>query len=256
MAQATGRETLIEPSARNLARFFTGFPRRVMRWDAVWAGDSESPEPSINSAALLRPLDDTSAQELTDRLARYYSAARGGPWMLWSAWPTPDLAPFGFTLIGHPPLMTRPAGTPPIPQPNGLRIEEVGDAEGLAVYERTLIDGYGLQETMGAVPPGQSLPPESIPGPVRYWIGYVDGAPAAVAAGGAGDGVVGIYGVATMPDARGKGYGGAVTDAAARCDPSLPAVLQASDMGRPVYERLGFTTIAPYTLWLRTRTPA
>jgi GNAT superfamily N-acetyltransferase len=253
MAQAAGMETLIEPSARNLARFFTGFPRRAMRWEDVWAGDSQSPEPMINSATLLRPLDGNAARELTDRLDQFYGEASGGPWMLWSAWPTPDLVPLGYALIGHPPLMIRPAGTPPIPQPAGLRIEEVGDGEGLAVYERTLIEGYGLQETLGAMPPGRSLPPESVPGPVRYWIGYAEDAPVAVAAAVVSDGVVGIYAVATMPGARGKGYGGAVTDAAARCDSSLPAVLQASDMGRPVYERLGFTTVARYTLWLRDR---
>jgi GNAT superfamily N-acetyltransferase len=253
MAQTTEIDSLIEPSARNLARFFTTFPRRTMCWDDVWAGDSELLEPMTNNAALLRPLDDASARGLTDRLDQFFAGASGGPWLLWSAWPTPDLAPLGYQLGGHPPLMARPAGTPPMSRPEGLRIEEVNDAEGLAAYERVLIDGFGTHETLGDMPPGGMLPPESIPGPARYWIGYADEVPVAAAAAVVGDGIVGIYAVATVPGARGKGYGGAVTDAAARCDPSLPAVLQASDMGRPVYERLGFAKVAEYTLWLRSR---
>ena len=224
-----------------------------MCWDDVWAGDSELREPMTNNATLLRPLDDASVRELTDRLNRFFAGASGGPWLLWSAWPTPDLAPLGYQFGGHPPLMVRPAGMPPMSQPEGLRIAEVDDAEGLAAYERVLIDGFGTHETLGDMPPGGMLRLETIPGPVRYWIGYAADVPVAVAAAVASDGVVGIYAVATMPEARGKGYGGAVTDTAARCDPSLPAVLQASDLGRPVYERIGFAAIAEYTLWLHDR---
>jgi GNAT superfamily N-acetyltransferase len=252
MAQTMRGETFVEPSAHNLARFFTGFPRRTVRWDDAWAGDSESPEPIINSAALLRPLDGDAARELTERLDRFYGSASGGPWMLWSAWPTPDLAPLGYMLAGRPPLMVRPAGTPPVPLPDGMRIVEARDPAELAVFERALVAGYGLT-ALEASQPGDLLPPAALGGPARYWIGYAGDAPVTVAAAVAGDGVVGIYAVATMPEARGKGYGGAVTDAAARCDPTLPAVLQASDMGRPVYERIGFTTVAQYTLWLRNR---
>lgn len=31
--------------------------------------------------------------------------------------------------------------------------------------------------------------------------------------------------------------------------PNLPAVLIASDLGRPVYERLGYRPLLRYTLW-------
>ena len=41
--------------------------------------------------------------------------------------------------------------------------------------------------------------------------------------------------VATGPDARGRGYGAAVTARATFADPGQPAVLIASDDGRPVY---------------------
>jgi len=43
----------------------------------------------------------------------------------------------------------------------------------------------------------------------------------------------------------------AVTWAATTADPTLPAVLIASDLGRPVYERLGYTTRNRWTIWVR-----
>ena len=46
-----------------------------------------------------------------------------------------------------------------------------------------------------------------------------------------------------------RGYGEAVTWAATLCLPELPATLQASPMGRPIYERMGYRTIAEFTVW-------
>ena len=47
------------------------------------------------------------------------------------------------------------------------------------------------------------------------------------------------------------GYGEALTWAATCVDPSLPAVLIASDLGRPVYERMGYVATSRWTLWHR-----
>jgi GNAT superfamily N-acetyltransferase len=64
---------------------------------------------------------------------------------------------------------------------------------------------------------------------------------------------VGIYAVATLPKVRGKGYGAALTARAVQTDATLPAVLQASDDGQPVYLRLGFQIVVRYALWMRQR---
>jgi len=55
--------------------------------------------------------------------------------------------------------------------------------------------------------------------------------------------------VATLPEARGRGYGAALTATAALSQPDLPSALIASDDGRGVYERLGFLPISRFTLW-------
>jgi hypothetical protein len=201
---------------------------------------------------LLRPLIVETAGDLTGRLDAFYSGAGGGSWTLWSAWPTPDLSPLGYSLIGQPPLMVRPPGGEPYPIPPGLRIVEVEDEETLAKLERTFIEGYGLA-TMATARPGQLFRAGALGGPTHFWIGYEGDHPVTTAVSTVGEGVVGIYFVATLSEARGRGYGAAITDAAARVDPSLPALLQSSDLGRPVYERLGFETVSRYGLWLRPR---
>jgi predicted GNAT family N-acyltransferase len=65
--------------------------------------------------------------------------------------------------------------------------------------------------------------------------------------------VTGVYVIATLEEARGRGYGGAITAHCMAVDPAKPAVLQASDLGQPVYRRLGFVEVSRYTLWMRLR---
>jgi predicted acetyltransferase len=58
-----------------------------------------------------------------------------------------------------------------------------------------------------------------------------------------------VYNIATVEGARRRGYGTAMTvrvaldGRAAGCD---VAALQASEMGRPIYERLGYRTVVRY----------
>ena len=60
---------------------------------------------------------------------------------------------------------------------------------------------------------------------------------------------VGVYSIATVESARRRGYGAAMTahvvvdGMGAGCD---VAALQASAIGRPIYERLGFRTVVRY----------
>ena len=67
-----------------------------------------------------------------------------------------------------------------------------------------------------------------------------------------GDGA-GIFNVATPPAYRGRGYGAAVTAVLvqrALAAGSQWAWLQASPMGLPVYERLGFRTVETWRQWM------
>jgi hypothetical protein len=57
----------------------------------------------------------------------------------------------------------------------------------------------------------------------------------------------------TVPEARRRGVGTALTWRAALADPARPAALLASDLGRGVYERMGFLPLLRFTLWSRER---
>jgi hypothetical protein len=246
----------IGPSVANLAAFWEhpvrAMGRRSQRWDDAWAADAASPCVFLNSATLLHPLAAADAPALAARLSAFYDADAGGPWLLWSAWPTPDLTPHGFVLAGRPPLMVRPPVAAATALPPELRIEEARGATALGDYERVLIEGYPVPE-LQPIQAGSAYDARVLGGPFRAWVGYLDGRAVTGAVSHTSAGVVGIYAVATLAEARGKSYGAAVTYAATQANPALPAMLQASDLGRPVYERIGFEYISDFTLWLKPR---
>lgn len=241
-------------SAANLALFLE-YPLRMMggrwrRWDEVWAADAASAAAFPNSATLLKPLSEESAGGLVADLSQFYAQASGGPWMLWSAWPTPDLASYGMQLAGYPPLMVRPPA-PFSSTATGLRIVEARDESALRDFDEAMIHGYPIPEL--AFPADRITDERVLGGPMRYFVGYEGDRPVACAATYVGVREVGVYMVATLPEARGKGYGAAITAAAVAVAPNLPAVLQASDLGQPIYRRLGFEDISSYTLWYKPR---
>tara|TARA_B100000809_G_C14973164_1_gene471688 strand:+ start:441 stop:830 length:390 start_codon:yes stop_codon:yes gene_type:complete len=80
--------------------------------------------------------------------------------------------------------------------------------------------------------------------PFINYIAYINGKPVATSSVFYGGGVAGIYNVATLPSARGKGIGTTVT-LQALIDTAVNthykhAVLLSSDMGKSVYESIGF----------------
>jgi GNAT superfamily N-acetyltransferase len=105
------------------------------------------------------------------------------------------------------------------------------------------------------------FPPEVFAGYTRHeallaenvaaFLVHLDGEPAAIAMTIVNNGVAGIYWVGTLETARGKGLGRAVTAAATNAGLALGAELaslQASPMGRPIYEAMGYEAIFDYRL--------
>ena len=75
--------------------------------------------------------------------------------------------------------------------------------------------------------------------------------PVATAESHVAHGVVNVEAVTTLAEHRGKGIGEAVTWAATLAEPSLPAVLIASDDGVGIYRRMGYLPVARWTMWFR-----
>ena len=185
---------------------------------------------------------------VVERIGRIVPAGR--PVSLVSPWSVPPLDPDTWQPVGHPPLMVRSPGGSPPPAPAELTITEVTDRPGLETFERTIVEGYP-DPLMQPYRWGDFHDERMLGGPTRFFLGTVAGRPVATAAGHVAAGVVDVEMVATMPDARGRGYGEAVTWAATLVESGLPAVLIASDLGRPVYERMGYAAVSRWTFWHR-----
>ena len=235
------------------ARAFSGY---VLDTDAVRLADAGRPGSFSNCATLTQPLTAEGAADTLAQIAAFFAfddPARSGEVLLVSAWPTGDLRPHGWSLMGHPPVHLLPQGVPARDALFGLRIERVSSPALLHVWEQTVSRGYPL-EGLEDAPPGVLAPPSLLADPhYAAWVGYAENRPVAAASAWVAHDVVNVTLVATLPDERRKGYGEALTWAASRLDPTLPAMLLSSDDGRPVYERMGYLPLQRMTLWYRAR---
>ncbi|HSJ49952.1 MAG TPA: GNAT family N-acetyltransferase [Actinomycetota bacterium] len=220
--------------------------KRTRVWDDVSVADLELPVAlSANNATLLRsPADD---RDLLARLADFFSGRPGGGYTIWSLWPIPELDARGVDGRAIPCMIREPGGESR-PPPADLEVVEVDDDESVRQAESLIVEVFGAGAGAGNV-----LTVGCLDDRLRVWVGRVDGRPVSTSMAYVGDGFVGVYCVATAADARGRGYGEALTWAATRSRPDLPATLQASSMGRPVYERMGFRTVAEFTVWALER---
>lgn len=216
--------------------------RRTDRWAGALIGASGE---LTNPVVLVQPVPEPEAGALVAEVAEVIPAATA--YFLLNPWLTPDFAPHGLILLGHPPLMVRFPAPRQRGDPEGVRVVEVRDADTLAVAERVLIAGYPMPGST----PGSVLSPGLLGGSTRVWLGYVGGEPVSVAAAHQAAGATLVEYVAALPAARGRGAGAAVTWAATLADPDAPAVLVASDEGRPTYERMGYVPLERWTAWLR-----
>ena len=239
------RRFLLNQAACNaaLARTSGG---RVRRDPDLVCVDAANPVPYLNQAVALRPPDD----DLVSRVIDFYAAGTSGGTFL-SAWPTPDLAAHGWELMGHPMFVARsPGGPAEQPARPGVTIDEVVDLDGVATFERVLVEGYPMPQAAGR-PPGSILPLGALDDGVVLRLGRLDGEPAGAAAAFVDHGVVNLCMAATLPAARRRGVWEALVRSRLALAPDLPAVAYTSDDSRPGFVRLGFLALFRLTLWFR-----
>ena len=130
----------------------------------------------------------------------------------------------------------------PAAVPAGLSIRAVDDLPGLRTWGSVFVPGYGLPLDWEA-PLFNLFGGIGLGLPLRHYIGYLDEQPVSTASLFLGAGAAGIYNIATLPEARGRGIGAALTLAPLQDAREMGfryGVLQSSEMGFPVYRRLGF----------------
>jgi len=142
----------------------------------------------------------------------------------------------------------------PLEVPPNTRIDEVDDdpealrdASTIALTSNGLppwcIDAY--LEALDALPDRRTI---------RTFLVKRDGAPLASSLLMSAAGVAGLYNVGTLPDARRTGLGRLVSIAAMAAGRDAGyriGVLQASELGRPVYQAMGFEERAMFTFAVR-----
>jgi GNAT superfamily N-acetyltransferase len=225
-----------------------GIPEERTR-DA-WRALGPAPGLYFRWIGLRRPLDahERAAQERSVVEACRVDAPYGSAC---DPWRVLDLAPLGLVPGDDQPWMLRPVAAAQLEAPilpSELEILRVVDADGLAAFEQTAAAGFEAApvERFAWHAPGILADDR-----LAVWLGLVDGLPVSVAMSFAEAGVLGIYGVATIPEARRRGYGAALTWHALASAPRLPAVLQPSAMAEGLYRRLGFERFATFGTWQR-----
>ena len=219
----------------------------------VRLADTGAPTPFGNTAHLERPIAEAEIPAVTAAVQEFFAGQAGGPFMLFSPWPIADLSDRGFHPVGHPPLMLRAPSVAPLSPKANLRITLVDTEDALADFEQTLVEAYPVPE-LQPWQRGSFFGPAMLTTSWRLFAGYEGDRCVATAGAWITDSVTIVELVSVRDDCRGKGYGIAITAAATVAVPGAPAMLIASDLGRPAYDKLGYVPILRHTLYLGMRT--
>lgn len=127
-------------------------------------------------------------------------------------------------------------------EPSGLEIQSVGDSEALRDCISVVAEAYGFAEDARRIllDTYTSL---GIGSTHRWALGRLQGLPIATSLLILHKGVAVVWIVGTIPEVRGRGIGTAITHSQLICARDLGyenAVLQSTEMGFPVYKKLGF----------------
>jgi len=207
--------------------------------------------PFFNFAAVTRVLDDPAA--LVERIDAFF-APFGNRFMLVEFEPADALAPVMEARGAQPGawrmmLLSPIGGSPPIIP--GLTIRTANDSDALYDYNDAMTTGFGgdpwaTREILGH-------PDFLAVRDASHYTGFVDGRLVATAMRFTTNRMAVIANVSTIPEFRNRGIGEAMTWRAALDglgEGCIAAYLQASDMGFPIYARMGFRHVVTHRTWL------
>ena len=141
-----------------------------------------------------------------------------------------------------------------VPMPPGMVIEPIRDEGQLKGWVDVMLPGFEIPESFGGEAFKRMLQLGLGPDlPAQNFLGSLDGKPVGVSTVFYGAGVAGIYSVATLPEARGKGIGTAMTLKPlmdARQKGYRAGILQSSPMGLSVYQKIGFREACRINVYL------
>jgi GNAT superfamily N-acetyltransferase len=215
----------------------------------------------FNTATLTAPVLTLADLERRIAAADSYYASRGLPWSCWvcQSWLEPDVRAeasdlfvrSGLHLAVELPGMEAEHILPPVrvlPQLDFVRVSG----------RRSRRDFSQIMAATFGIPWAVSSEVYESDGTWRAgftgWVAYSNGLPVAAAATTVSAGVIGVYAVGTLPVNRRRGFGEAVMRhalAQARRESDLErTVLQSSEAGFALYQRMGYQTVARYWVFV------
>lgn len=239
----------------------------VVEADGIAIADARVPLFMLNTGFLTRPLEDAAdARQRAEALLDAFSGHEHG-WMVpvcaeWAAGEAGEAFAAAFTEGGLAPMMSlagmsAAALAPPVrPLPTDLEIRPVSTrGEALDLCDLNCAANH-IPLEMGR----GSVTQDGYWSEPRYgYVGYVNGEAAAAGAVFVVDDVAYIGWMATAEAHRGKGYAEAIMRHALEAERSSSGitrtVLHATEMGEPVYRRLGYETHTVFTCWLKMPAP-
>ncbi len=181
---------------------------------------------------------------------------RGAPAMFW--WFGPGTNPpglsdaltahgFQINLEGDPSMVADLHSlNEDIRTPQGFEIVRAAERQTLEDWGATFCTAFGIPLWAGQAWVDSTMSFGIADAPWTLYVGYLNGKSVATNILFNGGGMAGLYGVGTIAEARGKGIGAAITLLPlqdAREMGMRYGVLFASEMGVPVYQRVGFEVV-------------
>jgi GNAT superfamily N-acetyltransferase len=215
------------------------------------------PHPFVNTVLRLRLNSDDAETVIASTLEYFDSHKLPVSWMLnGSSFPLDldnRLQHRGIHIVAEMPGMSIDLATliEPMDLPFGLEIRAIThvDKVGITDWAATSSTGSGIPiEVMEVFLPLFEIYND---GSIAAFTAYLDGKPVGTSLLYLDDECAGIYCVAVLPEARRQGIGAAITTHALRAARDCGycvGTLQASKMGLPVYERLGFKAHGRFTV--------
>jgi GNAT superfamily N-acetyltransferase len=252
---AGGRAHLnLVDSSRQLFEFDSG---AELEATAGWLFGAGTPDNPVISNAAFRTDDGVEGAEVVAR-AQDFFIARGRGFSLWVRGEESEDADLvaaasaaGLRQVYAMPEMVLERRPEALPLAPGVELRRLDSGDDAPTYWRIAASSYAdigfPPEVFEHYDGRQGLLADN----VAAFIAELDGEPVGISMAIVSRGVAGIYWVGNLKQARGRGIGRAVTAAATNAGFDLGAnlaSLQASPMGKPIYEAMGFRTLFDYRL--------
>jgi GNAT superfamily N-acetyltransferase len=214
----------------------------------------------FNIGLMTRRVAEGELERRLLELGRFFSKRT----LRWSVWVCEDMLDgpvrrrekgiflnYGMRPISQPPGMLAPQLLPPVHHLPEIEMRPVSDAVTRAAFAEITSTSFEIPYTVAHA---VYMREQAWRCDYQGFVAFANGRPAAIVAIVAAAGVIGVYSLATLPGLRRQGYAEALLRAAAaevsRRTGFTRVILQSTDAGYALYQRMGFRDATRFTVYL------